>query len=124
MIYNSTTDKLEAIIAAKDVSILNNVVTINPVHNLQYGTSYHVRISNNAFADSSGNYYAGIADDTIWQFTTPAAPDTTAPVLNTYSPANGATGVAIGANLELTFSEKVRAGKAISSSTIVRIMHQ
>ncbi|OMF98804.1 Ig-like domain-containing protein [Paenibacillus sp. FSL R7-0337] len=111
VIYNSTTDKLEAIIAAKDVSILNNVVTINPVHNLQYGTSYHVRISNNAFADSSGNYYAGIADDTIWQFTTPAAPDTTAPVLNTYSPANGATGVAIGANLELTFSEKVRAGE-------------
>lgn len=111
VIYNNSSDKIAATIAAKDVSILNNIVTINPADNLEYGTSYHVRISGDAFADSSGNYYAGIADDTTWQFTTPVAPDTTAPVLNTYSPANGATGVAIGANLELTFSENVRVGE-------------
>lgn len=68
-------------------------------------------ITEDAFADLSGNFFAGILDSTTWQFTTPAAPDTTAPVLNAYSPANGATGVTIGANLELTFSENVKAGE-------------
>ncbi|MFD1908213.1 Ig-like domain-containing protein [Paenibacillus rhizoplanae] len=110
-IYNSTTDKLEATIAVQDVSILNHVVTINPAHNLEYGSSYYVLITEDAFADASGNFFAGISDSSTWQFTTPAAPDTTAPVLNTYSPENGATGVAIGANLELTFSENVKAGE-------------
>ncbi|WP_341347168.1 Ig-like domain-containing protein [Paenibacillus sp. FSL H3-0469] len=111
VIYNISSDKIAATISAGDVSILNNVVTINPVNNLEYGTSYYVRISADAFADASGNYYAGIADDTTWQFTTPDAPDTTAPVLNTYSPENGATDVAIGTNMELTFSENVKAGE-------------
>ncbi|WP_405110191.1 Ig-like domain-containing protein [Paenibacillus sp. FSL K6-1217] len=111
VIYNNSSDKIAATISAGDVSILNNVVTINPVNNLEYGTSYYVRITGDAFADLSGNFYSGIADSTTWHFTTPAAPDTTAPVLNTYSPENGATGVAIGTNLELTFSENVKAGE-------------
>ncbi|WP_209874661.1 Ig-like domain-containing protein [Paenibacillus silagei] len=109
-IYNSTADKLAATISAGDVSILNNVVTINPVDNLEYGTSYYVRISGDAFADQSGNFYSGIADDTTWHFTTPAAPDTTAPTVTAYSPVQGAEGVAATTPLTLTFSESVQAG--------------
>ncbi|ETT73028.1 hypothetical protein C173_13312 [Paenibacillus sp. FSL R7-277] len=109
-IYNSTADKLAATISAGDVSILNNVVTINPVDNLEYGTSYYVRISGDAFADQSGNFYSGIADDTTWHFTTTAAPDTTAPTVTAYSPVQGAEGVAATTPLTLTFSESVQAG--------------
>lgn len=110
VIYNSTADKLLATIAAKDVNILNNVVTINPAHNLEYASSYYVRITEDAFADPSGNYFAGISDSTTWQFTTTAAPDTTAPVVNAYMPIKGAAGVATDASLTLTFSENVTAG--------------
>lgn len=110
-IYSPDSDKAVATIAASKAIILNNKATIHLAQHLEYGTSYYVRITGDAFADLSGNFYSGIADSTTWQFTTPAAPDTTAPVLNTYTPANGATGVAIGANLELTFSENVKAGE-------------
>ncbi|WP_342549006.1 Ig-like domain-containing protein [Paenibacillus sp. FSL P2-0089] len=110
VIYNNSSDQIAATIAAKDVSILNNVVTINPADNLEYGTSYHVQISGDAFADLSGNLYSGIADDTTWHFTTTAAPDTTAPALEHFTPVNGAADVATDANLTLTFSENVKAG--------------
>lgn len=110
-IYSPDSDKAVATIAASKAIILNNKATIHLAQHLEYGTSYYVRITGDAFADLSGNFYSGIADSTTWQFSTPAAPDTTAPVLNTYTPANGATGVAIGANLELTFSENVKAGE-------------
>ncbi|MEK3714058.1 Ig-like domain-containing protein [Paenibacillus sp. FSL R7-0333] len=110
-IYSPDSDKAVATIAASDAIILNNKATIHLAQHLEYGTSYYVLITEDAFADSSGNFFAGILDSTTWQFTTPAAPDTTAPVLNAYSPANGATGVAIGTNLELTFSENVKAGE-------------
>ncbi|MEK3876544.1 Ig-like domain-containing protein [Paenibacillus sp. FSL M7-0420] len=110
-IYSPDSDKAVATIAASDAIILNNKATIHLAQHLEYGTSYYVLITEDAFADLSGNFFAGILDSTTWQFTTPAAPDTTAPVLNAYSPANGATGVTIGANLELTFSENVKAGE-------------
>nr|WP_254075724.1 Ig-like domain-containing protein [Paenibacillus tritici] len=111
VIYNSATDLPAATISAQDLSILNNVVTINPAHNLEYGASYYVQITEDAFADPSGNYFAGISDSTTWQFTTTAAPDTTAPILNNYTPINGAAGVGTDANLTLTFSENVTAGE-------------
>ncbi|QUL56809.1 Ig-like domain-containing protein [Paenibacillus tritici] len=111
VIYNSATDQPAATISAQDVNILNNVVTINPAHNLEYGSSYYVRVTEDAFADPSGNYFAGIPDSTTWQFTTTAAPDTTAPILNDYMPINGAVRVATDANLTLTFSENVMAGE-------------
>jgi hypothetical protein len=40
----------------------------------------------------------------------PGIPDTTPPTINTYAPANSATGIALGANIVLTFSEPVQKG--------------
>lgn len=110
VIYNSASDKSVATISASDLTILNHVVTVNPADNLEYGSSYYVRITEDAFADPSGNYFAGISDSTTWQFTTVAAPDTTAPTVTAFSPEPGATEVGIDANLTLTFSENVTAG--------------
>ncbi len=62
---------------------------------------------------TSGTYYLGVSDagDGVGAYTVSAATvDTTAPVLQNLTPADGATGVLPGANLVLTFSEPVVAG--------------
>ena len=48
----------------------NNTVTITLAGPLAYGTGYYVQIGNQCFKDASGNFYAGIADKTTWNFAT------------------------------------------------------
>lgn len=106
------TDGTQSSIAITDssqVSIDGSFLTINPTANLAGGKSYAIRIDASALKDLSNNAYAGIADDTTWNFTT-LAPDTTAPAISSLSPPDNATGVAVGANLILTFNEPVTLG--------------
>ena len=87
-------------------NISGSVVTLDPTADLTAGTSYYVQIDAGAFTDLAANNFAGIADSTTWNFATVAA-DTTPPTVVTLSPANSATGVAVDANLAVTFSEPV-----------------
>jgi methionine-rich copper-binding protein CopC len=106
------TDGTQSTIAITDgsqVSIDGAFLTINPSANLVGGKSYAIRIDAGALKDLTGNPFAGIANDTTWNFTT-LAPDLTAPAISTLSPADNASGVAVGANLVLTFSEPVALG--------------
>jgi alpha-galactosidase len=106
------TDATQAAIAVTDssqVSINGAFVTINPAANLVGGRSYAIRIDAGALKDLSNNSFPGISDDTTWNFTT-LAPDLTAPAISTLSPPDNATGVAVGANLILTFNEPVTLG--------------
>jgi hypothetical protein len=89
------------------VSVVDNVLTINPTANLLPGKNYAVRIDAGAIKNVVGYNYAGIADDTTWNFTV-GAPDTTAPTLASVNPANGATLVPVGSNLLATFDENVQ----------------
>ena len=57
-----------------------------------------------AFDDVDSASYAGITDSTTLNFTTADVGD---PTLSSSSPADGATGVAVDANIVLTFSEAV-----------------
>ncbi len=82
-------------------------ITINPTSSLSYSTGYYVLIDATAFEDSAGNTFAGISSSTAWNFTTTAAPESTAPTVSSLSPADNATGIAITSNLVLTFSESV-----------------
>ncbi|WP_249897903.1 Ig-like domain-containing protein [Paenibacillus sp. PK3_47] len=110
VIFNSATDKPVANILAKDVSIVNNVVTIHPTNVLEYGKGYYVAIESGAFKDLAGNYYAGLAGhsgETVWFFRTMSEPDRISPTVSTYSPESWATEVAPNTNLVLTFSENV-----------------
>ena len=102
-------------IPVSQVSISGSRVTIDPAADLAGGTAYHVRIAAGAFEDLSGNDYAGIADATTWNFTTPA-PTVTCDWCS-YSPADGATGVPVGANLVLIFDEPMRKG---SGNIVIR----
>jgi hypothetical protein len=73
----------------------------NPLNALAPNTAYTATIWMEA-QDLAGN--AG-EEDFVWNFTTGAAPDTTAPTVSSVIPANGSTGVLLGRNLAATFSE-------------------
>lgn len=81
-----------------------DTITINPSSDLGSETSYYVQIAATAFDNSGGDSFAGISDSTTWNFTTA---DAIAPSISSLSPADGATGVAVDANLVITFSEAV-----------------
>ncbi len=89
------------------VTISGNVVTIDPTSALLHSTGYHLGF-NNALADTAGNAFSYTHGQ--YNFTTAAPADTVAPTVVTFSPADDATAVAIGANIVVTFSEAVQLG--------------
>jgi hypothetical protein len=90
-----------------NLSILGNTLTLNPTADLGYSTGYMVEFVTGTIKDIAGNSYVGT---TSYNFTTGAAPDTTAPTVTAFSPADEASAVAVGANIVLTFSETVQRG--------------
>ncbi|MEW6423828.1 MAG: Ig-like domain-containing protein [Bacillota bacterium] len=89
------------------VTINGNIVTIDLVNDLGYGTRYYVLIDPGAFRDLAGNDYAGIGDKNVWSFTTVSPPEVSSTV-----PADGAEGVPLDTAITVIFSEEVRAGGA------------
>ena len=87
------------------VSIADNVVTINPANDLVAGTRYTLTISAGAFMDAAGNK---TAEDTL-SFTA-AALDETAPTFSSSVPAADATDINASLNIILTYDEPVQAG--------------
>jgi methionine-rich copper-binding protein CopC len=88
------------------VSVNGTTVTINPA-DFPSQTAINVRIEAGSFKDLAGNNYAGITDNSIWNFTTE---DKTAPTLTSFTPANNATDIAVNTNLVIKFSEAIKAG--------------
>ncbi|MDC1049713.1 Ig-like domain-containing protein [Candidatus Pelagibacter sp.] len=79
-------------------------ITINPGTDFEDNTEYYVLIPGTAFDDVDSNSYAGIPSDTeALSFTT----TNTIPTLTSSVPDDDATGVALNANIVLTFSEIV-----------------
>lgn len=128
VLANST--KIETIAAddTSKVTISNNIVKINPAADLEYKTNYFVKVDPAAFKDSAGNLYEGLNGEIeildgqvhvpdgftaaeVWDFKTGAGSDTTAPIATEFSPAKKELNVATDANLTLTFSENVHAGR-------------
>jgi methionine-rich copper-binding protein CopC len=79
-----------------------NLFVFFPLQTLQNNTTYNVMIAGTA-QDWAGNSLVSI----LWSYTTTPTPDATPPTLSSSTPSNGATGVDVGANLVLTFSEPV-----------------
>jgi len=109
--------------SSTEVSVSGNSLTINPAIDLSFSTGYTVEFAVGSVQDLAGNNYAGT---TSYNFTTGAAPDTTAPTTTTFSPADGATGVGVSSNITLTFSEPVvaRSGGTIELMTDYGFGHQ
>jgi Bacterial Ig-like domain len=95
------------------VSVSGKLLSINPASNLAAGTNYAVLIGDMAVKDMSGLPFAGIGDDTAWNFTT-GQPDVTPPAILTLSPADGATNVPLASDLTATFNENI----ALASGSI------
>lgn len=113
VIFNAdgTVARTIAVSDASQVSFTGATVTINPAQDLAPGGAYYVNLASGVVRDALGNAFAGISGATIYNFTTAtSAVDTVPPVLLGTSPAVGASAVAGGANLVLTFNEAVQAG--------------
>lgn len=54
------------------ITFSSNTVTINPNGTFAYGANYYVQVAGTAITDNVGNAYAGIANNTTWNFTTVA----------------------------------------------------
>lgn len=106
-LYDSGDNVVEAFDVTTDVTISGATVTLDPANDLSSLTGYYVQVAATAIDDAAGNSFAGISDKTTLNFTTA---DVVGPTLSSSSPSDGATGVAVGANIVLTFSENVQAG--------------
>ena len=86
---------LEAFDAASSsrLSISGSTLTLDPTSNLSGNTQYFVTFAAGTVKDLAGNAYTGTS---TYDFTTQGA-DTIAPTVTAFSPADGATGVAVGA---------------------------
>ena len=109
-IKNAADDSVVETIDVANATVAGTTLTLDPTADLAAATGYYVEIAAGAVTDLAGNDFAGIADATTWNFTTAAAPDTEAPTVATFAPADDGADVAVGANLVVTFSEAVQAG--------------
>lgn len=83
-----------------------DTITVHPSAHFAESTEYFVRVDDTAIKDLAGNAYAGISNDTTWNFTTG---DFTDPTVTVFSPADNARGVAVDTSLAITFDTVVYA---------------
>jgi hypothetical protein len=95
------------------VTSLGATATFNPAANLAVSTVYTATITTGV-TDLAGN---AMASTYVWTFTTGTTADTTRPTVVSTIPANAATGVAVNANIYVTFSEAMNP-LTITASTI------
>lgn len=108
IIYNDSDEAVASIdVTSEQVTISGDTVTINPTADLESLTSYYIQMASGVIVDTSDNPYAGISDETTWNFTTA---DETDPTVSVLSPLNGASGVVVDPTLSIEFSENIVAG--------------
>ena len=91
---------------SSQLSISGSTLTVDPTNNLAANTRYFLALPSGSVKDIAGNKYTGTSS---YDFRTVSG-DTTAPTVSYFSPADGATGVAIGSNLTLSFREAIAIG--------------
>ena len=109
-IYDNSDNVVEIIdVSSANVSVLNNEVTVNPVSDLSYSTSYYVNIDAGALEDSLGNAFTGLdsSSNSGMRFTTEEEPDIIAPTLVSFSPILNATDISANTDLVFTFDENM-----------------
>ena len=92
-----------------NLTVSGRMLAINLAADLLYGSHYFVTLASGSITDFAGNGYGGTP---ACDFTTelPLVADTTAPTVSSYTPSDAATGVAVGSNIVLIFSEAIQKG--------------
>ena len=103
---NSNTITINAASSSGQLGINGFRLTINPTALLGNLTNYAVNIDANAIEDGDGLKFAGISDNTTYNFQTADE----RPVLVSTDPIDDATGVSTASNLVLTFDQNIRLG--------------
>ena len=70
-IYQEDDTEVEVIPVGARFSASGGIVTIDPVNELTANLSYYIQIDNGAITDVPGAAWAGISDETTWNFTVP-----------------------------------------------------
>jgi lysophospholipase L1-like esterase len=96
-------------VTSPNLSVSDATLTITPSAYLESNTAYAVRIDPTAITDAAGNAFAGINDDTTWNFGTGEL-DLTSPTIVTFHPATNAEAVPVDTSLVVTFNETIVKG--------------
>ncbi|NTU53697.1 MAG: DUF4347 domain-containing protein, partial [Chlorobiaceae bacterium] len=85
------------------LTISGAALTIDPTSNLANNTHYFLTFASGTIKDLAGNNYAGTS---TYDFTT--LTDSTPPTVTSFNPSDGATGVALGNNIIVSFNESIQ----------------
>lgn len=99
-----------ATVVSGALTVDDTMVSFDPTGELNGQSTFTVTLTTGV-KDLAGN---GLAQDFSWSFTTA---DVSAPTVTARSPAPSASGVAIGTNIVITFSESIAAG-SVTASTV------
>jgi methionine-rich copper-binding protein CopC len=85
---SNSTQRIIPVTDATQVALSGSVLTVNPSANLAGNSNLAIRIDAGAVKDLSNNPFAGIGDDSTWNFAT-AAPPSSAEIVIVGSPVEG-----------------------------------
>lgn len=109
-LYDGSNNVIQTVSSGNpNVTLSGAIFLYNPPSNLVINTPYYIQIDPTAFKDAANNFFAGISDNSTWNFNTN---DVTAPALTAspFVPADNAIGVALTTPLSITFNEAIQAG--------------
>lgn len=110
ILYDGSNNVIQTVSSGNPAAtITGSTFFYNPPANLVLNTPYYIQIDATAFKDAANNFFAGISDNTTWNFNTN---DVTPPALTAtpFVPADNAVGVALTTPFSLTFNETIQAG--------------
>lgn len=110
ILYDGSNNVIQTVSSGNPAAtITGSTFFYNPPANLVLNTPYYIQIDATAFKDGANNFFAGISDNTTWNFNTN---DVTPPALTAtpFVPADNAVGVALTTPFSLTFNETIQAG--------------
>lgn len=117
--YNAGTNRFVISYASDNVTVNENIITIDLPDNLDFNSHYWIQINPGTITDFAGNGADGIvaANRDDWDFFTEVA---TPPNVVNLLPENGATEVALNQNLIVTFDEDIM--EAVNGTTKILII--
>src|SRR5438093_858221 len=119
LVVQGTTPLLAASVNYDPVSL---TVTLHPSASLAAATTYLATVKGGA-SGVKRSEERRVGKERRWRLTTEASDENTQPTVTTTSPATGATGVAVAANITATFSEAMTAS-SISTQRATHVVGQ